>query len=269
MIQYQCLTVKGSQCLKQAKTGSAYCTIHKNCKKPLTKSMTLSATKKPSGNKTYDVDFIKKNLSIVMKIITDNLKKYVYFDYETREVLLAGDKVKSKDLLQYAKETFADDDHMIGDISEKVNKLKEYIDLNFLFYKNWFDVPVLPDLKSLLMTNQSGFNDDERSHKGDVSLGNDLPSDQTIKKRFKAPCAKNEKINEDDCDLYRYKTDQMCQETEWEIHHNEGITWGDIMIGVMSIKGSKSDWWYELMGDFTAQIKGSQLLIDVDFDFGS
>ena len=66
-----------------------------------------------------------------------------------------------------------------------------------------------------------------------------------------------------------YGIDEQCQvDSPWKVTNSKGITWGDIMTGIMLVKGSKSDWWYELLA-VTAKIKGSELQIDPGLNFGS
>ena len=50
----------------------------------------------------------------------------------------------------------------------------------------------------------------------------------------------------DDVDHY-YKIDESYQKFEWEKYNPNGITWGDFAEAIMITKGSKSDWWYELI----------------------
>lgn len=55
----------------------------------------------------------------------------------------------------------------------------------------------------------------------------------------------------------------------WEITRPEGLTLRDVVEGLYRMKGSKYDWWYELMGAPEIRETDDTVFIEVDFDYGS
>ena len=81
----------------------------------------------------------------------------------------------------------------------------------------------------------------------------------------------HEELSEFARNAVRQRVAQVEQkgESPWDKHNEHGITWGDVMEGIMMAKGSKDDWWFELIVRLEAKIDGQKLFITFDCDHGS
>ena len=326
MTRCQYLKKKAGQCKNSALSGlNVYCHVHKNYQEsphivapiqpPVVRAPTatvplitsIAPQGRQSSHKSDLYRILKENVSTFLYLFIVHLKENVYFDYETREILFVGGTVSIDDLnLDYL------DPENSPQLTQE--QIQSYIGTHFTDKTNWFDVIVLPDLTELEMKNKSGFNDDPRSHRGDI-LHN---SETIIAKRIETSCTEEDdkkteeddkktekddkKTEEDDKKTEKddkktekdvdeededddeddedddeddeeneeiYSIDEQCQDNPWETSNDKGLTWGDIMEGIMLIKGSKSDWWYELIGGVDALIDGQTLSITISPDHGS
>lgn len=55
----------------------------------------------------------------------------------------------------------------------------------------------------------------------------------------------------------------------WEINRPNGLSLRDVVEGMYRMKGSKYDWWYELMGSPSIRETDDTLYVHVDFDYGT
>ena len=169
MTNCQCMKKDGKKCTRDASTkpntNHIYCWQHQNC---IAVGVTIEGKSKDEPMEikpTYDVAFIKDKVSDILRIIIDSLTQNVYFDYETREIFLlngqASEEIVDQDMI---KENFA---------REQIDKINNYL-ATFSNYANWFDTPFLPGITSLSIDSDSGFNEDERSHRGDIMMHSDM-----------------------------------------------------------------------------------------------
>lgn len=203
-----------------------------------------------------------KDLGSLLYLFIEKLKECIYFDYRDKDILFTDNKANliKKDLIkelnclmvfnQWSKSTS--------------RKIIDYINNHISSGQKWFNTVFMTGVTGIHVKNLTGFNDDERSHMGDH-----VPDHNTvIEKRVKV--WKNVLLDDyelDKKDIYRI--DQEYDIGCWYLTRPTGLTWGDILIGVLLIKGSKSDWNYELMVDIKAEIKDSVLKMTVKFDHGS
>lgn len=61
----------------------------------------------------------------------------------------------------------------------------------------------------------------------------------------------------------------MVSQQGWVKFNEKGITWGDVMHGIMMNKGSKCDWNYEMIIGFEVKVRGDTLYIVFSCDHGS
>ena len=119
-------------------------------------------------------------------------------------------------------------------------------------------------ITNLEIHNNQGMNDDDRSHRGD-----ELPEN------FVVPIMPDQDEDEDE-QAERNKArfvrdlDERTYLRNWEKSSPVGISWGDVMEGVMLVKGSKFDKWYELFSNaYVSFPEHGTIHIDLSFDHGS
>lgn len=193
--------------------------------------------------------------SDIIRFFIQFLKGLVYFDYQRYEIQFVDQLIT---LTDYDVENIRDPQlHKI---------IKKYIK-KYLSNGRWFDVIIVPQMTHLQMSNHDGFNPDERSHRGDVLLDQETP----IAKKIKVECYDQDRdqIVDDDPDDKIFTIDEQTYVTTWHRHTLNHITWGDLMEGVMRVKGSKSDWWYELFTSCQVKMIDESFLIKLEFDHGS
>ena len=102
----------------------------------------------------------------------------------------------------------------------------------------------------LEINNTTGFNRDCRSHRGD-DLPEDVPIPDHISNAPKIPKGyhfSEYSVGKDEIKKHNYvlSLDRESYRPFWTKECPDGVTWGDVMEGVMRVKGSKFDLWYEL-----------------------
>ena len=250
--------------------------------------------KKIKEEQQKEVEEIEPILSRIISYGIKNLTSFVRFDYPAGEIVFF-DMESDAD---YPLEDFFEEDEMTP--GQIVHKYLDLIVQGNVDVHTWVNRPFLRHLTRLVITNDHGVNDDSRSHRGDT-----LYQDQgqaTIKR--KAYCGADatdatdgadgadatdgandandanddddDDANDDDDDDDDFEDsndirmfDYKYHNPKWETENKGGITWGDILEGVMNVKGSKSDFWYELIGGATAKIVDETLFIELETDFGS
>lgn len=213
-------------------------------------------------------DYSESNLSELLSLFLNSLKDYTYFDYHTKDILFVDVDSFEEDLMDQISDLIR-----YGDLSEPdANKYKNYIKSFISSGQKWFDVSFMPGVTGIEIRNRSDFNCDERSHRGDC-----LPNEHTIiAKRVKVQYDQSDKTVSDQLkdntllteDLI-YEIDTIYYQGYWEVTGTTGLTWGDILMSVLLVKGSKSDWWYELMTRINAKVENSVLVVSIEFDHGS
>jgi hypothetical protein len=149
----------------------------------------------------------------------------------------------------------------------------------------WSTAPVFSGLLAqpvpvtkLIIRNLRGFNPDCRSHRGD-----DLPQDfQIPAKTPKKPYIPHgyrfygDYIGDSSTDIKRHNfvlaLDEATYQPFWRVEAatNPGVTWGQVMEGVMRVKGSKFDKWYELFCDVEVSFPFPDTVeLSLTFDHGS
>jgi hypothetical protein len=130
----------------------------------------------------------------------------------------------------------------------------------------------------LIIRNLRGFNPDCRSHRGD-----DLPQDfQIPAKTPKKPYIPHgyrfhgDYIGDSSTDIKRHNfvlaLDEATYQPVWRVDAatNPGVTWGQVMEGVMRVKGSKFDRWYELFSGVNVAFPFPDTVeLSLTFDHGS
>jgi hypothetical protein len=196
----------------------------------------------------------------------------VRFNYSTEEIVLHGID-HDMELIYTA----------VREMAEGDENTKKYMVDHFSPSPFWFESVVWPDVTDIVVTNRSGFNEDHRSHRFE-EMGINTHTSKLIKvtKRdededeitYEEFIAEGDGDEDDDEEEKRrdydvYKIDKLTQVSPWNKHNSGGITWGDVMEGIMMAKGSKGDWHYELIISPTFNVKGHQLSIDFVCDHGS
>jgi hypothetical protein len=147
----------------------------------------------------------------------------------------------------------------------------------------WSQVPVFSGILArsvpvtkLTIRNDSGFNSDCRSHRGD-----DLPEDCVIPPHIPSqPDIPNGYsyvdfyIGTTPAEIQRHNyvlfLDTATYNPVWSTESPTGITWGHVMEGVMRVKGSKFDRWYEMFGRVEVSFPTPDSVeLSLTFDHGS
>jgi protein SDA1 len=220
-------------------------------------------------------------LTEIVDVVVTHLKEegQVNFDYNTGEILFDNDPIDPEEV-------------RIDQEDRKVEeKIRDYID-KYLSNGDWFDSVVLPGIYDIEVTNERGFNEDHRSHRvngvdkdthsakrikvcspaPDTDDDDDVSDDDVSDDDVSDDDVSDDDVSDDDDEEFSqrvYGMDGSSQESPWEKHNEHGITWGDVMEGIMMAKGSKGDWWYELIVRLEAKIDGQKLFITFDCDHGS
>lgn len=145
----------------------------------------------------------------------------------------------------------------------------------------WSQVPVFSGILArsvpvtqLTVRNGSGFNEDCRSHRGD-DLSNDVVIPATLSSQ---PDPTNDYdsfyIGTRPAAIQRYNfvlaLDKATYQPVWRTTSPTGITWGQVMEGVMRVKGSKFDRWYELFTGVQVSFPTPDSVeLELTFDHGS
>lgn len=229
------------------------------------------------------IDRLKARPHNLVKVFID-ICQSVFFDYEKRDIVFRNFVFNAVKIMKDVEmeddvegENEDEDAKKEGDVDTtmKLMELKEdiglYLQERFSERKDWFDVPILPGITSVTANNLSGFNDDPRSHRGDCLVGDT----DGIGKRVSVGTPDEKKVKDEDEDEegkeddYYQRIDEEMQENPYTLINDQGTTWGDLMQAVLMAKGSKSDWWYELITGIKVVIKGNQLIVTFGCDHGS
>lgn len=220
-------------------------------------------------------------------IIAINL--IVYFDYNTKEIILPDQDVYIDDMKSQIEDIFESKD----DKDLHMHVFSNYIKCYFENGVKWYNIPLCNygcQLTKLVISNISGFNGDHRSHRGD-DLFNESIEKSIIRRKIyphvdyydndkfydanlimpnipdiNDPYNENYSESEDyfesiDSEYYYYD--------KYTIYNKNGLTWGDFMHGLLCIKGSKSDWGYELLNGLYITKDDNTIDVLADFDHGS
>lgn len=231
------------------------------------KSMKL-LKKKLKEKQQQQVREVEPIVSRILSYGITNLAYFVFFDYIEKNIVFTNIKHGADSPFE---EFFNEDEETIT--KKQIDIARKY--LNFILTGNisvhkWVNCPIIRHITKLVITNDSGVNDDSRSHQG-YSIYQ-KSNEETIKR--KAFCSNDSVVSTYD-EEYNYDYDDIrtmdykLYNKKWETTNKEGITWGDIMEGVMNVKGSKSDFWYELIGCASVKIVDKTFYINLDLDFGS
>ena len=134
---------------------------------------------------------------------------------------------------------------------------------------DWINSPIFRNpITHLSVNNLRGMNDDDRSHRGD-----DLPEDFIVPDQFYEHLGAD--LPEDELEeqaklAFVQDLDNRNFKPHWRLQNTAGITWGNLMNGIMWAKGSKFDKWYELFANAHVSFPEPNLMkVELDFDHGS
>lgn len=221
------------------------------------------------------VEEVEPILSTIISYGIKSLTSYVRFDYRCDKVEIVFLEMKGD--ASYPFEDFFEDDVITDEQLKTAHQYLDFIINGNISVHTWVNFPFIRHLTQLVITNDHGVNDDSRSHRGDCLY--QRTEGETI--RRKAFCDNappgvdttddnaNDDSDDDDDDNEYLMLDYKYYNKKWGTFNPKGITWGDIMEGVMNVKGSKSDFWYELISEAIAKIVDNTLYIELDIDFGS
>lgn len=227
------------------------------------RSQTLIA-KKIKEEQQKCVDEVEPILSTIISYGIKNLTSYVRFNYRCDQSEIVFLEIREAEHYPLKESFNANGDEMTDEQIQTAHKYLDCIINGNISVHTWVNSHFIRHVTKLVITNDHGVNDDSRSHRGDCLY--DAQDQETI--RRKAFRGNDDEDEDDDDDEYR-TLDYKYYNKKWETCNTEGVTWGDIMEGVMNVKGSKSDFWYELICEATAKIVDNTLYIELDMDFGS
>lgn len=191
------------------------------------------------------------------------LPNYIAFDYDHGDILMGK-------LDSIIGESVYNDGFYIDKEKdpEKYSLVLRYYDDTFTGGQ-WYDKIVLPDINEIIISNVSGFNEDPRSHRDDYEFKRDVGKRIHECSPTDTPLIKYNNAHDECFSQEIYSIDKACFYPRILISKESGITWGDVMYGIMMIKGSKNDWHYELLVDTPVNIESNRLTIKCTFDWGS
>ena len=227
---------------------------------------------------------VRKLEPILSPIITyaiKHLTNYILFDYGNQNIIFISIEREPS----YPFERFLTDDEMTSKQSKIAETYLQFMLAGNVNVHTWVNLPFLSHVTQLEIKNHHGVNDDQRSHRGDCLYtgnqqevirrkayidGKDEDNDEEDEDNDEEDEDNDEEdeYDNDDDDEY-YNMNKKYYNEKWEKTNKNGITWGDIMEGVMNVKGSKSDFWYELICEAKCKINDTKLSIELEMDHGS
>lgn len=173
---------------------------------------------------------------------------------------------------------FTGGDMTADDLNYKENLPQSYLEKVLpMWQKSLVFVDILScptPIVHLEINNTTGFNQDCRSHRGDY-FPEDVPIPDHISNKAKIPKGYHFSeyyVDKDEIKKHNYvlSLDRETYRPFWTKECPDGITWGDVMEGVMRVKGSKFDLWYELFCGAEVFLSSPDTLqLDLRFDHGS
>lgn len=207
----------------------------------------------------YNSNVKTKRHDIVSSMIS-NLLPYTSFDAKALTVIAKIQDLEVKDL------NFKDDipESYLQAVFPKWQTAQVFVDV----LKR--DVPIT----HIEVNNTSGFNPDCRSHRGDDFTDDHLIPADTPKKPVVPSGYYFTGLYMDKAEIQKHNyvlsIDRKTYKPFWSKECPAGVTWWDILEGVMSTKGSKFDRWYELFCDAAVSFPApDKVVIDLNFDHGS
>lgn len=163
---------------------------------------------------------------------------------------------------------------------------------------NWYDVILCPDITFVMIINKTGFNFNKEAHITapmrrapliHTNMGSSLNNDTRRSDRA-VECQNNvydkrkangwydwnrntylDKNPHSDQVLAHHKPnsrlgiDLSYYNYQWKTNRDDGITWGDILEGILNISSCKYSSWYELLSHINVTVKDNMMLLEVKF----
>lgn len=207
----------------------------------------------------------------ITPIITELLNK-VTFDPNTEEVVFIQEPHHIEYLRPQDLQYFGGNPYL----------LQVLPDVEVEIAPEWINSPIFRNIRgrnpitNLIVENHRGINEDDRSHRGD-----ELPEDFVAPEAPPEEDANEEDEDEDEEHKARYRVqrnraqfvhdlDYRNFKYDWTVQNGAGITWGNLLEGIMWTKGSKFDKNYEMFANAYVTFPAANLMkVELDFDHGS